>query len=66
MENKVKAWLYQAPTIFLLAVVFIGGIIAQASGAYKFSSAGGFVFFIIIILAIIVCFFVGKYYDRKF
>jgi len=66
MENKVKAWLYQIPAILLLFVILIGGIYAQVSGAYTFKGGtGAFVFFMLVILIIIICFFIGKYYDRK-
>jgi hypothetical protein len=66
MRNKVKAWLYYIPTLVLFAVILIGGVFAQVSGAYKFQGGNGaFVLFLVLVIAIVACFFAGKYYDSK-
>jgi len=65
MKNKVKAWLWQIPNILILLVILIGGIIAKTKGLYPSDRAGSFVLFIVVVLLIIVCFFIGKYYDSK-
>lgn len=61
----MKAWLYQIPAILLFAVILIGGIFAWVSGSYKRGGVGFLVFYIVFMLAVIACFFVGKYYDKR-
>ena len=56
----MKAWLFEAPAILLLAAAFIGGIYAAATNQFGVNWATPLVLAIVLIL-----FFIGKYFENK-